>query len=75
MLNIPLTTVLSEEGPGYGAAILAAVGCGAFPSVSDAASSLVQTGETICPDPDIAARYEQKYQQFRTLYPAIKGLL
>ena len=41
----------SEEGPGYGAAILAAVGCGVFDSVEEAAKKLVKVTGTEEPDP------------------------
>lgn len=74
VLDLPLQTVQTEEGPGYGAAILAAVGAGAFPDVQTAARALVAYGETINPDPEITARYEPRYQQYRRLYPAIRDL-
>ena len=33
VMNLKVDVIESEEGPGYGAAILAAVGCGAYESV------------------------------------------
>lgn len=74
VLNLELDTVETQEGPGYGGAILAAVACGAFPSVEAAADALVRVTDTICPDPDIAARYEARYQKFREIYPAVREL-
>jgi len=74
VLDLPLQTVQTEEGPGYGAAILAAVGAGAFPDVQTAARALVAYGETITPDSEIAARYKLRYQQYCKLYPAIRDL-
>ena len=33
-----------------------------------------RTAETVTPDPGLAARYEARYRQFRTIYPALKGV-
>ncbi len=46
VMNMKVDIIESEEGPGYGAAILAAVGCGVFPSVEAAAESLVKVTAT-----------------------------
>lgn len=72
VLNLELDIVESEEGPGYGGAILAAVACGAFASVRDAVEKLVKITSTIKPDAEIAALYEARYQIFRQIYPALK---
>ena len=74
ILNIPLDIPQTEEGPGYGGAMLAMVGCGMYNSVSECADALVSVRETIEPDPDIAARYEEQYQKFSRIYPALKGV-
>lgn len=73
-LNMPLTIPASEQGPGMGGAMLAMVACGAYGSVAEACAKLVTVSETVAPDPEIAARYEARYQQFRLIYPALKGL-
>ena len=74
VLNIGIDILAAEEGPGYGGAILAAVACGEYASVEEAAGQLVRVTETVSPDPEIAARYEARYQQFRAVYPAVKEL-
>lgn len=74
ILNISLEIPRTEEGPGYGGAMLAMVGCGEYESVAACAEALIETTETINPDPEIAARYEEKYQKFRKIYPAMKEL-
>ena len=61
VLGIPLDMVKTEQGPGYGAAMLAMVGCGKFASVS-----------TTEPDAALTAKYEARYQSFQKLYPALK---
>ena len=74
ILGIKVDVIETEEGPGYGAAMLAAVACGEYASVEEAAAKLVKTVDTIEPDPELAAKYEKKYQQFKQIYPACKGL-
>ena len=74
VLNLELDGVETEEGPGYGGAILAAVACGEFSSVREAAEKLVKVSSTVKPDAEIAARYEERYKVFRQIYPAVKPL-
>ena len=74
ILNLDIDLLVTEEGPGYGGAILAAVGCGEYASVEDAAEKLVHVTKTIHPEPELAARYEAQYQKFRQIYPAVKAL-
>ena len=74
VLGIPLDMVKTEQGPGYGAAILAMVGCGAYPDVQTAAAALVELASVTEPDPVLTKRYEARYQQFRKIYPALKEL-
>ena len=74
VLNIQLDIPESEQGPGMGGAMLAMVACGLYPTVASACARLVRTAETVSPDPEIAARYEVRYQQFKQVYPALKGV-
>ena len=74
VMNMKVDIIESEEGPGYGAAILAAVGCGVFSSVEEAAKKLVKIVATEEPYPELTAKYEERYQKFRKLYPALKGM-
>lgn len=74
VLNIRIDVLESEEGPAFGGAILAAVGCGEYPTVIDASSRFARIVETVEPDPVLAGKYEARYQQFKTMYPALKGV-
>ena len=74
VLNLELDLPASEQGPGMGGAMLAMVACGAYPSVQDACAKLVQVSQTVKPDPALAAKYEARYQQFKRIYPALKGI-
>ena len=73
VMNVKLEIIESEEGPGYGAAILAAVGCGTFESVESACEKLVKVIDMVEPDPVLVQKYEEKYQKFKQLYPIMKN--
>ena len=74
VLNVKVDVIESEEGPGYGGAMLAAVACGEYASVKEAAAKLVKVIDTVEPDADLVAKYEERYQQFKEIYPACKPL-
>ncbi len=70
--NAEVVTLKAEEGPAYGAALLAGVGAGLFSDVDTAvASSVAVTGSTQ-PDPANQVAYEKTYAIHRALYPALK---
>ncbi|MDF3001470.1 MAG: xylulokinase [Bacillota bacterium] len=75
ILNIEVELLVTEEGPALGGAILAAVACGEYASVEAAARAIVKVKQTIKPQPELTEAYARKYQVFRELYPAIKGVL
>ena len=74
VLGIPLDTVATEQGPGYGAAMLAMVACRRFASVREAAAALVRVKSTVEPDAELTKLYDERYVQFREIYPACKAL-
>lgn len=74
VMNIKVDVIESEEGPALGGAMLAAVACGEYESVEAAAEKLVKVVDTVEPTPEIAAKYEERYQQFKEIYPACKPL-
>ena len=74
VMNLKVDVIASEEGPGLGGAILAAVGCGEFASVEEAAEKLIHIVDTIEPEPDLVAKYEERYARFKKLYPALKDV-
>ena len=67
VLNLEVDIIESEEGPGYGGAILAAVGCGEYDSVEEAAKKLVKVVDTVKPDSDQDKKYERRYKLFRQI--------
>ena len=74
VMNLKVDVIESEEGPGYGGAILAAVACGEYASVEEAAQKLVKVIDTVEPSKDLVAKYEKKYQKFAAIYPTVKVL-
>ena len=74
VLGIKVDVIESEEGPGYGGAMLAAVACGEYSSVESAAEKLVKVVDTIGPDEELVARYNDRYAQFAKIYPTVKTL-
>jgi xylulokinase len=72
ILDAELVTVNTSEGAGYGAALLAGVGVGAWQDVVSACADTIRiTGQTR-PDPAQAEAYQQAYATYRMLYPALK---
>ena len=74
ILNLKVDVIESEEGPALGGAMLAAVACGEFESVEAAAERIVKIVDTVCPEEELVAKYEARYQQFKEIYPACKPL-
>ena len=74
VMNLKVDVLENEEGPAMGGAMLAAVGCGAYPDVETIGKKLAKVVDTVEPDAELAAKYEEKYQKFRTLYPVMKEL-
>ncbi|HEY8205807.1 MAG TPA: xylulokinase [Pyrinomonadaceae bacterium] len=67
-------TVEAEEGAAYGAALLAGVGAGAWPSVDAACGAVVRIASTVEPNAESMKILDQQYEKFRRVYPALKGL-
>lgn len=69
-LNIPVT----EQGPGYGSAMLAMVGSGRFESVGEAADKFFKIKETVVPDKALSLLYADRYKKYCKIYPSVKSL-
>lgn len=65
-------TVSSREGPALGAAILASVGAGIYPSVEQACDAAVRPDKVCAPDSERAAAYEKVYALYKKLYPSLR---
>ena len=74
IMNVKVDVPENEEGPSMGGAILAAVACGVFKNVDEAAASVVKVAETIEPDRELTEKYEDRYRRFVGIYPVCRDL-
>lgn len=70
VFGLPVGTVNREEGPAYGAALLAAVGVGAFANLGAAAKATLTRSPLTHPDPVARRQYQGLYERFRASYPS-----
>ena len=74
VLGIKVDVPACEEGPSMGGAMLAMVACGVYKDVESAAAAIVRVVDTVEPDPELVARYRDRYREFIRIYPAMKPL-
>ena len=71
-LEADVVSVSAQEGPAFGAALLAGVAVGLYPSVEAACDATIREVERLSPDAERAARYRDSYEVYRGLYPALR---
>ena len=67
-----VSAMQADEGPAYGAALLAGVGSGIFNTVQEATAKTIKMGETTNPDQENSDKYREIYPVFRSLYNSLK---
>jgi xylulokinase len=72
VFGLPVTTVNREEGPAYGAALLAGVGAGAFADLATAARCTLTREPPSAPDPEAHRSYQQIYERYRARLAAAR---
>src|SRR2546421_1226145 len=75
VLGVELVTTNAQEGPAFGAALLAGVTSGIYSSVQQACEATIRIVERTLPQSDKPVAYARAYEQFRALYPALKPIL
>ena len=73
IFGLPISVVRPYGGAAYGAALLAAVGCGMYDTIDDAVRSGITTEISALPDANLSAEYDELYGAYRRLYPAVKS--
>lgn len=68
-------TVETEEGAAYGAAILAGVGAKIWSDVDTACAGVVRTRERAEPDSESVEIMNRRYEVYRSIYPALRGVV
>ncbi|HVJ07915.1 MAG TPA: xylulokinase [Acidisarcina sp.] len=64
----------AEEGGAFGAALLAGVGIGVWPTADAACTTTLQVAERVEPDADAVRAYDAGYRIYQRLYPALRSL-
>ena len=68
-----VVTINAEQGPGYGVALLAAVGAGAFKNVEEACAATIRVVSRTSHDKRRAKLYDQRFPLYQGLYSALRG--
>ena len=74
IFDAEIVTLTAEQGPGLGAAMLAAVGLGWFSDLQSASEVFVSYQKGAVPKPENVAKYAKLYRSYRKVYPATKEL-
>lgn len=74
IFNATIVTLTVEQGPGLGAAMLAAIGVGWFANASEAAAVFVHYKDEYRPNPDHVAAYAELYTLYTQVYGATKAI-
>ena len=72
--GMPVELIEADEGAAYGAGLLAGVGIGNWTSVEAACETSVRVARRIQPNPKTVERMSLQYQEYRKLYPALRGI-
>jgi len=75
MFGMPVFRNTVDEGPAFGAALLAGVACRAYASVSDATAIVQLRADITRPDPDEAGLYRQQHEVYTSLYESTAGAM
>jgi len=68
-----IVTLNSEEGPGYGVALLAAVGAGAFKDIREACQATIKAVKETAPNRAAQKYYDRAFPEYQQLYRSLKG--
>lgn len=74
VFDTPVVTLSAEEGPGAGAAMIAAVGLGWFKNFEECAEVFVNYSSPIYPSDEQVEKYNQIYDRYKQVYPATKPI-
>jgi xylulokinase len=70
--GMPVELIAADEGAAFGAALLAGVGVGVWPSVEAACSAAVHVQEIVRPSQQAVDFMNTRYAEYRKLYPALR---
>src|SRR5699024_3999216 len=73
VFNAEVVKLKSEQGPGLGAAMIAAVGCGWFDSLTDCAKQFFKEDKLYRPIEENVEKYKTLYQVYKQVYSETKS--
>lgn len=68
IFNTSVVKLKTEQGPGMGAAMFAAVHCGWFQSLQECANAFIQIEKTLEPDPETVRVYQEFFKVYQEVY-------
>lgn len=74
IFNVPVVKLANDQGPGMGAAMLAAYGAGWFKSLDECATLFIKEEAIYEPEQTKVEQYETLYQLYRQIYAQTKEL-
>jgi xylulokinase len=67
-----VVTLNAEEGPAYGVALLAAVGCGAFKNIQEACAATIRVEKETAPQKSAVKTYDAAFPEYQRLYHSLR---
>lgn len=74
IMNMPVRTLSTKESGTLGLAILCSVACGDYKDIKSAVKSIVVVDKTYYPRNEYVEKYKEKYEVYKRIYPALKGI-
>ena len=74
VFGVPVYALNMQEGPAYGAAMLAMVGTKEYDSLEEIADKFITVQTVVHPQVELIKKYERRYRYFKKLYPALKSV-
>ena len=72
--GLPVVITEAREAPNVGCAVLAAYGAGGVASIEEGIAAFVKPVATVEPRAAESARYQEIYERYRALYPALRPI-
>lgn len=74
IFDTKVVTLAVEEGPGFGAAMIAAVGAGWFNTMADCSNAFIKYSDPVTPNKDNVAKYNDLYPIYHEIYKSTKSI-
>ncbi|MBQ9714417.1 MAG: xylulokinase [Clostridia bacterium] len=74
VFGVPVCVLSMQEGPAYGAAMLAMIGAKEYGSLEEIANKFIAVQTVVHPQEELIEKYESRYRYFKMLYPALKSV-